>query len=454
MGLAATWVCETAAQLESEIGLPAGSLQATVDLYNRHAAAGEDPLFHKGPAWVRPLVPPIGAIDLRIGPAPYAPFTLGGLETTVDGEVLDLTGERHPGPLRRRAHHGRGVLVRLRQRALHRGQHDVRPLRRRERGRGVGLRLPACPDAAIVCNDTDLGMTKAGTERREAMDLDLLDLYRRASEWTSTKVAGAVSKLDAPTSCDGWDVRTLMNHMLQTQRYFVGAARGEDVSPPVGTPPDLVSDDPRADFDQARAETVKTFEEPGVIEKTGPALGHRIQRPAAARVGSGPVAPGRKRRCPTGSPKRPTHIIHGRFTDDQRKGVFKPEIASPPTRPPRTGSSPTPDAILHRRRDRYAASLPQRGVLDDPGHDGVVGPWPPSRSRTGAAGRTRSSAAPPGPAVRSTSSSVSRSAMSMPLDTPAAVMMRSSRCSTTRCGRGLGAVGRELARSRPSAWWR
>ncbi len=66
------------------------------------------------------------------------------------------------------------------------------------------------------------------------MDLDLLDLYRRASEWTSTKVAGADSKLDAPTSCDGWDVRTLMNHMLQTQRYFVGAARGEDVSPPVG----------------------------------------------------------------------------------------------------------------------------------------------------------------------------------------------------------------------------
>ena len=43
-------------------------------------------------AWVRPLVPPIGAVDLRIGPAPYAPFTLGGLETTVAGEVRDLTG--------------------------------------------------------------------------------------------------------------------------------------------------------------------------------------------------------------------------------------------------------------------------------------------------------------------------------------------------------------------------
>ena len=97
MGLAATWVCETPAQLESEIGLPAGSLQATVELYNRHTAEGKDPLFHKGAPWVRPLVPPIGAIDLRIGPAPYAPFTLGGLETTVEGSVLDLNGDAIPG---------------------------------------------------------------------------------------------------------------------------------------------------------------------------------------------------------------------------------------------------------------------------------------------------------------------------------------------------------------------
>jgi 3-oxo-5alpha-steroid 4-dehydrogenase len=97
MGLAATWVCETPAQLEAEMGLPAGALEATVGLYNRHAATGADPLFHKGAAWVRPLVPPLGAFDLRIGPAPYAPFTLGGLETTVEGEVLSVGGGAIPG---------------------------------------------------------------------------------------------------------------------------------------------------------------------------------------------------------------------------------------------------------------------------------------------------------------------------------------------------------------------
>jgi 3-oxo-5alpha-steroid 4-dehydrogenase len=97
MGLKATWVCETAAELEGEMGLPVGSLESTVTLYNRHAEQGEDPVFHKTAQWVRPLRPPLGAFDLRVGPAPYAPFTLGGLDTTVDGSVLDVGGQPIPG---------------------------------------------------------------------------------------------------------------------------------------------------------------------------------------------------------------------------------------------------------------------------------------------------------------------------------------------------------------------
>ena len=181
------------------------------------------------------------------------------------------------------------------------------------------------------------------------MDLDLLDLYGRASEWTSTKVEGAASKLDAPTSCDGWDVRTLMNHMLQTQRYFVGAARGEDVSPPAGTPPDSSSDEPRADFDRACAETLKTFGEPGVIEKTGPALGIAFSDQLLhgwdlAR------STGQETTMPDGLPEAAYSLIHGRFTDEQRKGVFKPEIAVAPTASAQdkllayTGRDPSPTA--------------------------------------------------------------------------------------------------------------
>ncbi len=97
MGLAATWVCETVAELEAEMGLAAGSLEATLAVYNRHAAAGEDPVFHKNAKWLAPLEPPLGAIDLRLSAAPYAPFTLGGLHTAVEGEVLDVDGDPIPG---------------------------------------------------------------------------------------------------------------------------------------------------------------------------------------------------------------------------------------------------------------------------------------------------------------------------------------------------------------------
>lgn len=88
------WVAETVEELEAEMGLPAGALQATVDVYNRHAANGEDPLFGKKPEWVKPVGSPIAAIDLR---GMTGGFTLGGLRTSVDSEVLHVSGEPIPG---------------------------------------------------------------------------------------------------------------------------------------------------------------------------------------------------------------------------------------------------------------------------------------------------------------------------------------------------------------------
>ena len=92
-GLRLSWVGADAAELETEMDLPSGVLQATVDVFNNHATAtGTDPVFHKDPKWVRPLTGPIGAIDLRLGEMTFATFTLGGLDTTIDGEVRHVDG--------------------------------------------------------------------------------------------------------------------------------------------------------------------------------------------------------------------------------------------------------------------------------------------------------------------------------------------------------------------------
>ena len=89
-----TWVADTVAELEAEIGLAPGSLQATVAAYNEAAARGVDPLLHKKAQWIRPIGSPLGAIDLRDS---TGGFTLGGLATTLDGEVLHVSGAPIPG---------------------------------------------------------------------------------------------------------------------------------------------------------------------------------------------------------------------------------------------------------------------------------------------------------------------------------------------------------------------
>ena len=89
---------ETIEELESELGLPAQSLQQTVEFYNRHAAEGEDPKFHKTAQWLNPLEGPYAALDCTPGRgALYSMFTLGGLNTQPSGEVLTADGEVVPG---------------------------------------------------------------------------------------------------------------------------------------------------------------------------------------------------------------------------------------------------------------------------------------------------------------------------------------------------------------------
>lgn len=155
--------------------------------------------------------------------------------------------------------------------------------------------------------------------------MDLMDLYDQASTWAGGKVAQASSALDAQTPCEKWDVRTLLNHMLDTQRYFLGAARGEKSDPPGPTPPDTLGDDPTADFESMRSEVLAAYGEDGVVERTGPSLGIAF----ADQLLHGwdlARATGQDDTMPDGLADAAYAMIHGRFTDEQRAGVFGPEV--------------------------------------------------------------------------------------------------------------------------------
>ena len=119
------------------------------------------------------------------------------------------------------------------------------------------------------------------------MKTNLLDLYEQASDWTLGKVQGAATKLDDATPCDEWDVRHLMSHMLETQKYFVSAARGAKASPPSGDPPDLLSKDPVADFKLAQAEHAQHVRPARRHRQDRAVARDRVRRSAVARVGLG-----------------------------------------------------------------------------------------------------------------------------------------------------------------------
>jgi uncharacterized protein (TIGR03086 family) len=175
---------------------------------------------------------------------------------------------------------------------------------------------------------------------------DLLDLYARASTWTLVKVRGAVDKMDSPTPCDDWDVGTLLNHMLDTQRYFTGTARGEDISSPSPTPPRFIGENPVPTFEKGRSDLLGAFREPGVIEKNGPALEIAF---ADQLLHGWDLArgTGQDSTMPAGLPAAAYQMIHGRFTDEERQGLFKPAIAVP------SNASPQVKLLAYTGRDPF-----------------------------------------------------------------------------------------------------
>ena len=84
---------ETLDELLDELPMPREAVAQTLHSYNEHAAQGRDPMFHKHTDWLKPLQAPLVALDCTPGNGAYMPyFTLGGLETTPNGEVVNTLG--------------------------------------------------------------------------------------------------------------------------------------------------------------------------------------------------------------------------------------------------------------------------------------------------------------------------------------------------------------------------
>ena len=158
----------------------------------------------------------------------------------------------------------------------------------------------------------------------------MLDLFSRASAWTLVKVEGANTKLDAPTPCDRWDVRDLLNHMLETQHYFVGSARGdENASPPSGDPAgDVLGDNPTEAFATVRNRALRAFGDPAHADKVGPMLPIAM---ADTLVHGWDVAraTGQDTRMPDGLAEAALAAIDGKLTDEQRGASFAPALHVP-----------------------------------------------------------------------------------------------------------------------------
>lgn len=89
---------DTWEEVESELGMVAGTLARTMEFYNEHARQGRDPLFDKKAPILVPLDQgPFVALELNFATSYFSFFTLGGLRTSTDGEVIRRDGQTVPG---------------------------------------------------------------------------------------------------------------------------------------------------------------------------------------------------------------------------------------------------------------------------------------------------------------------------------------------------------------------
>ena len=88
---------ETVGEMETALGVPAGSLERTLAAYNADVESGEDAAFHKHPDWLKTLHAPYAVFDISIPRSDYHWMSLGGLWADAGGRALTEDGTPVPG---------------------------------------------------------------------------------------------------------------------------------------------------------------------------------------------------------------------------------------------------------------------------------------------------------------------------------------------------------------------
>jgi uncharacterized protein (TIGR03086 family) len=99
--------------------------------------------------------------------------------------------------------------------------------------------------------------------------MEVPEIHRRAVEEFVRRAQGVDDRWDAPTPCAGWDVRQLVGHLVEEERWTPPLFAGETLAS-VGDrfAGDLLGTDPLAALADASAAAVAAAEEPGAMERT------------------------------------------------------------------------------------------------------------------------------------------------------------------------------------------
>lgn len=158
--------------------------------------------------------------------------------------------------------------------------------------------------------------------------------------------AAAAAPLDAPTPCDGWDLRALVNHLLYWAPVLAAAGRREPASPAAASEDDadLVIGDWPAVLAAAQKDLVAVWGDPAAWEGTA-SMGGAPELPApmvgAMVLGELVVHGWDLARTAGRHPTWPDEVVAATYREmaamaDQGRamGVFGPAVAVPADAPP------------------------------------------------------------------------------------------------------------------------